>query len=240
MPGGHFPPVKGPYPDGMYGIYAELNVYLVKASDGKPTSETFASRIARHIQREVESLTTRDFLTKIQGVLQQVGMKRVIMMSKNDFNIYSFAQENKEDWNQVFESALSGSSSEETDEWWILTTGGNESFKFRQEVTFTEKHTLASPSMKLVIRALPEEWALQSGEGFGQWMQRLQQTLRDKGAVEAEEIRVRPKIERYLQDYQQLLKDTFSPGDLSQTLRINLSGIDLKSFSANYSVDQPS
>jgi|GEM_PF-6568552 len=230
----------GPFATGMYGIYAELNVYLVEASDGKPLSETFAGRIAKHLQQEVESLTTRDFLTRIQGVLQQAGMKQVIWLKKNDATIYAFDQENKEDWSQVFESALSGSSSKETDEWWVLTTGANEDFKLRQEVTFKERHSLASPSMTLVIRALPEEWALQAREGFGSWMQRLQQTLRDKDAVEAEEIRIRPKIDRYLQDYQQLLKDTFSVRDFSQTLRINLSGIDTKSFSANYFVDQPS
>lgn len=224
----------------MYGIYAELKVYLVEATAERSLSETFAGRIAKHLQQEVESLTTRDFLTKIQGVLQQAGMKRVIWVKKSDDTIYFVDQENKEDWNQVFESALNASHSEETEEWWILTTGGNEDFKLRQEVTFKEKHSLASPSMGLVIRALPVEWALQPGEAFGSWMQRLQQTLRDKDAVQAEETQVRPKIERYLQDYQQLLREAFATRDISQSLTINLSGINLESFRENYSVDQGS
>jgi len=223
----------------MYGILAELKIYLVEGLQAKEPSATFIGRIEKHIEREVESLTGRDFLTNIQRALQQAGMKRVIMMSKNDVNIYAYDQENKVDWSEAFETALKQSSAKGTDEWWVLVSGSNEEFKFRQDVTFKERHSLAAPSMTLVIRALPEEWALQSGEDFGSWMQRLQQTLRDKESVKAEEIRIRPKIEKYLQDYQQLLKGAFAVRDFSQSLRINLSGIDLKSFKENYSVDQP-
>jgi hypothetical protein len=71
-------------------------------------------------------------------------------------------------------------------------------------------------------------------------MLRLQQTLRDKERVQTEEIRIRPRIEKYLQEYQQLLKAVFSVKEFSQTLRINLSGIDLESFRENYFAEQAS
>jgi hypothetical protein len=82
--------------------------------------------------------------------------------------------------------------------------------------------------------------ALQPGENFDSWIHRLQLALSDKDGLKEEEIRIRPRIEKYLQDYQQLLKGAFAVRDLSQSLRINLSGIDLESFGENYSIDQAS
>jgi hypothetical protein len=49
------------------------------------------------------------------------------------------------------------SSSEGTDEWWVLVTGSNQDFKFRQDITFREKHSLAAPSMTVAVRALPAD-----------------------------------------------------------------------------------
>jgi hypothetical protein len=225
----------------MYGIFAELKVYLVEESDAKGPPATFVGRIERHLEREVEGLTTNDFLSKIQGVLQQAGMKRVIMMNKNDVVTYAYDQENPKDWAEVFSAALKeGGSSKGLDEWWVLVSGWNEEFKFRQDITFKEKHTFAAPSMTLEIRALPAELALQPGENFDSWIHRLQLALSDKDGLKEEEIRIRPRIEKYLQDYQQLLKGAFAVRDLSQSLRINLSGIDLESFGENYSIDQAS
>jgi hypothetical protein len=223
----------------MYGIFAELKVYLVEESGAKGPPTTFVGRIERHVEQEVESLTASDFLSRIQGVLQQAGMKRVIMMNKNDVTTYAYDQENQEDWGDAFKAALKEEgSSKGNDEWWIVVSGGNEEFKFRQAITFKEKHTLAAPSMALEIRALPAELALQSGENFDLWMQRLGLALRDKDGLKAEEIRIRPRIEKYLQDYQQLLKAAFAVREFSQSLTISLSGIDLKSFAENYYVEQ--
>jgi hypothetical protein len=156
MSRGHASAPIGHYPEGMYGIFAELKVYLVEESDAKGPPATFVGRIERHLEREVEGLTTNDFLSKIQGVLQQAGMKRVIMMNKNDVVTYAYDQENPKDWAEVFSAALKeGGSSKGLDEWWVLVSGWNEEFKFRQDITFKEKHTFAAPSMTLEIRAFP-------------------------------------------------------------------------------------
>lgn len=228
------------YPEGMYGIFAELKVYLVEESDTKEPPATFVGRIERHIEREVESLTTKDFLMKIQGALKQARMNRVITMNKNDVNSYIADLDEQGYWDEPFEAALKeGNSSKGVDEWWILVSGWNEEFKFRQDVTFKEKHSLAAPSMTLVIRALPAEWAIKSGEDFGSWKQRLRLTLQDKKGVKAEENLMLPKIEKYLQDYQKLLKEVFAVRDFSQSLRINLSGTDLESVGLNHSPEQP-
>jgi hypothetical protein len=241
MARGHAAAPVGPYPEGMYGIFAEIKVHLVEESDAKGLSTTFFGRIEEHLEREVERLAANDFLSKIQGVLQQAGMKRVITMNKNDFTTYAYNRQNQEDWGEVFNAALKEEgSSKGTDEWWIVVSGWTEEFKFRQDITFKAKHTLAAPSMTLVIRALPAEWALQSGENFDSWMQRLKLAVRDKDGLKAEEIRIRPRIEKYLQDYQQLLKGMFAVRDFEQSLRINLSGIDLESFRENYSIEQGS
>jgi hypothetical protein len=231
----------GPRPEGMYGVFAQLGIYLVEESDAKKHPNSIIGRVEKHIEREVESLKASDFLTIIREALPQAGMKRVIVVIKNDVNIYAFDQESQKDgWGDAFKAALKESSSKGTTELWVLMSGSNQEFKFRQDITFKEKHTLAAPSMTIVIRALPAEWALQSGEDFNSWMQRLQLTLRDKEGVREEEIRIKPRIEKYLQDYQQLLKGVFAVRDFSQTLRINLSGIDLESFGGNYSIDQAS
>jgi hypothetical protein len=71
-------------------------------------------------------------------------------------------------------------------------------------------------------------------------MQRLQAAMRDKEGVKRQETSVRPRVEKYLQDYQQLLRETFSVRDLSQSLRIDLSGIELEAFKENYPIDQGS
>jgi hypothetical protein len=87
----------GPYPEEMYGIFAEIKVYLGDGSSSIPSS-TFASRIERHIEREVESLNARDFLTKIQEALPKAGMKRVLTISKNDVNTYFFDWQGQDEW----------------------------------------------------------------------------------------------------------------------------------------------
>jgi hypothetical protein len=218
---------------------AEFKVYLARESDAKEPPAGFVGKIAEHLEQEVESLTATDFLSKIQGVLQQAGMKRVIMTNRNDVATYAYDKENQKDWSEVFEAALKEESlAKGTAEWWVLVSGWNEEFKFRQDVTFKERHSLAAPSMTLVIRALPVEWAMQPGEDFGSWMQRLRLTLSDKEGVKQEELRIQPKIEKYLQEYQQLLKAAFAVRDISQSLRINLSGILLESFRENYSTEQ--
>jgi hypothetical protein len=239
MPGGHRVAPIGPYPEGMYGIFAEIKVYLVKESDAKEPSTTLVGRIEKHLEQEVERLASSEFLSKIQGVLQQAGMKRVITINKNDVTTYSYDSKNREDWDEVFEAALKDeSSSKGIDEWWIVVSGWTEEFRFRQTITFKAKHTLAAPSMTLEIRALPAEWALQSGENFDSWMERLKLAVGDKDGSKSEEIRVQPRIEKYLQDYQLLLKGVFAVRDLSQNLRINLSGIDMESFRENYDIEQ--
>jgi hypothetical protein len=229
----------GPYPEGMYGIFAELKVYLVEESGTKEPADAFVGRVEKHIERGVESLAASDFLTKVRGVFGQAGMKHVIMMDKNDITIFDSDEESQEDWGQGFNAALDAeSSSGGKGDWWILVSGWNEEFKFRQDVTFKHKHTLATPSIAFVIRALPAEWGRGSGEDFDAWLSRLQSTLGNKQSVKEEEIRVRPKIEKYLEDYKQLLKGAFAVRDFSQSLNINLSGIDLESFKANYSAEQ--
>jgi hypothetical protein len=227
-------------PEGMYGIFAKFDVYLTGPPRQKGHSSAI-SRLENRFSQVVEPLTYPEFITGIRAVLQTAGMKHVLTMSRGDTTMHIAGNEEHDDWDKSFEAALTGAINEsERNELWILVSGWNDDFKFRQEVTFKEKHNLASPSISLVIRALPEEWAFQPGEALSSWMQRLRQTLHDKGAVEAEETRVRPKIERYLSDYQQLLKGAFSIRDLKQTLRINLSGIDLISLGQNYSLDYPS
>jgi hypothetical protein len=231
----------GPFPETMFGIYAELKVYLVEESDVKEPGTSFAGRIENHIEREVESLSASEFLTKIPRVLEQAGMKHVIEVDENDIVVYSSDQASQQDWDEAFKTALNlESSSKGTNGWWILVSGWNNEFKFRQDVTFKQKHTFAAPSMTLVIRALPAEWARQPEEAFDAWMSRLRTTLHDKGSVKEEENRVRPKFEKYLGDHQQLIKDAFAVRDLSQSLLINFSEIDVESFIKNYSAEQPS
>jgi hypothetical protein len=224
----------------MYGIRADLKVYL-EEPDSETPSATFAGRIEKHLEREVESITSADFLTEIQSPLQQADMKHVIMINRNDVTIYDSDEESEEDWEKAFETAMNEeNSSKGTASWWVLVSGWNGEFKFRQDIEFQEKHVLSTPSMTVVIRALPAEWALQPGEAFATWMTRLQMKLGDKEAVEAEENLTRPKIEKYLQDYQELFKGTFPVREISQNLRIKLSDIDWKSFGPNYSTEQAS
>ena len=77
-------------PEGMYGIYAELGVYLVEESGAKVPADTLVGRLEKHIEREVESLTAGEFLARIQGVAAQAGMKHVIGVEKDDVTIYAF------------------------------------------------------------------------------------------------------------------------------------------------------
>jgi len=225
----------------MYGIIANLKVYFVDDSEENRVSTTVVGRIEKHFEQKMESLTTKDFLTNIQRVLQQAGMRRVIRMNRNDRYVYNPDQPREVDWSNAFEVAQKeGASSKGRDEWWILVSGWNQQFKFRQDVMFKEKHALSVPPMVIEIRALPAAWAQLPGEDFGVWMQRLELALRDKEGVKTEEVRLRPQIEKYLQDYEKLLKDSFPTRDFSQSLTINLSGIDLKSFGENYSTEQTS
>ena len=92
--------------------------------------------------------------------------------------------------------------------------------------------------MTLVVRALPAEWGKRPDEDFAAWMSRLRSVLANKQAVKDEENQVRPKIEKYLEDYKQLLRGAFAVRDFSKDLRINLSQIDPESFERNYSAEQ--
>jgi hypothetical protein len=232
-------PVSLTLPEGMYGIYAELGVYLVEESGAKVPADTLVGRLEKHIEREVESLTAGEFLARIQGVAAQAGMKHVIGIEKDDVTIYASDQESEEDWDEGFKVALDAeSASGGTDSWWVLMSGWNEEFKFRQDITFRKKHTLASPSMTLVIRALPAEWGKQPDEDFATWMSRLRSVLANKQGVKDEENQVHPKIEKYLEDYKQLLRGAFAVRDFSKNLRINLSEIELESFKWDYSAEQ--
>jgi hypothetical protein len=223
----------------MYGIYVELGVYLVEGSEVKVPAASLVGRLERHIEREVESLTAGEFLTQIKGVAAQAGMKHVIGVEKDDVTIYSSDQESEEDWDEGFKAALDiQNSSEGTNSWWILMSGWNEEFKFRQDITFRKKHTLAAPSMTLVIRGLPAEWGKRPDEDFVAWMSRLRSTLANKQGVKDEENQIHPKMEKYIEDYKQLLKGVFAVRDFSKNLRINLSEIELESFKWDYSAEQ--
>src|ERR1700733_2284098 len=106
-------------PEGMYGIYAELKVYLENQS-AKTSTATLAGRIEKHLEREVESITSSDFLTKIQGPLRQAGMKHVIMIERNDVTIYDSDKGDEENWDRAFGIAMNeGSSSKGADTWWF-------------------------------------------------------------------------------------------------------------------------
>ena len=166
-------------------------------------------------------------------------MKHVIEVEKDDVTIYASDQESEENWDAGFRAALDAeTSSGGTDSWWILMSGWNEEFKFRQDVTFRKKHTLANPSMTLVIRALPAEWGKRPDENVAAWMSRLKSTLENKQGVKDEETQIHPKIEKYLEEYKQPLRGAFAVRDFSKSLRINLSGIELASFKWNYSAEQ--
>ena len=223
----------------MYGIVAELKVYLVEPS-AKETSPTLVGRIERHVERVVEGVTSADFLKKIQRALWRAGMRRALILKKDDYDIYVYDEETQDNWDRAFGIAFAGSgSSKGTDGWWILVSGWNDDFRFREDVTFAEKHTLAAPSMKIVIRALPAEWAPRSGEGMESTASRLRRMLQDRDGVNAEELRVRPKIEGYIQDYKRFLQEEFAVKEFSESLRVNLSAIDPAAFGENYYIEQP-
>jgi len=231
-------PASGPSPQGMYGIYSKLRVTIDGQSSAKSSDRTLAGRIESHLERTVEHLSSEDFLKKIKEVLQAMGMRGVLAINRNDVFIFNHDDGESVDWDEAFEVATNAATSVKgADSWWILVSGSNGDFKFRQDVTFKRKHSLASPSMEIVIRALPAEWAPQPTESSNTWKSRLGQTLHDKKAVKSEETLVRPRIESYLQRYQQLLVTTFG-GAVSQEVRIELSKIDLGSFQENYSTEQ--
>jgi hypothetical protein len=226
-------------PEGMYGIYAELGVYLVEESGVKVPGDTLVGRLEKHIEREVETLTAGEFLTRIQGVAAQAGMKHVIAVEKDDVTIYASDQESEENWDAGFRAAIDAEgASGGTDSWWVLMSGWNGDLKFRQDITFRRKHTLASPSMTLVIRALPAVWGMQPDEDFAAWMSRLRSALANKQEVKDEEGRSYARMEKYLEDYEQLLRGAFAVRDFSKDMRINLSQIDPESFERNYSAEQ--
>ncbi len=231
----------GTSPEGMYGITAELKVHLASIDSVKDRSDSLVARIEKHIQREVEGITASDFLTRIQWVLQRAGLKRVLMVNKNDVNVFVADEKRMSNWEEAFEAAMNEKTrSKGADECWVLVSGSSGDFKFRQDVTFKEKHALAAPPISIVIRAFPAEWGLQPGEGSDGWMNRLKAILSDKDGVKAEEVRVKPKMEKYLLDYQQLLKGSFPVQDISQALSINLSGINVESFKEFYSKEHGS
>jgi hypothetical protein len=208
----------------MYGIYAELKVYLAEESDLSSPQASLLGRIESHIEQEVETLASSDFLSKIKGVFEWVRMKHVIQMTQNDVIVYSSGQASQEDWEDAFMVALNlQNASKGTDAWWIIVSGSNEEFYFRQDVMFKQKHALATPSIAFVIRALP-----------AYWMERI------KYPMKIEDDLNRPKIEKYLDDYQQVIKDTFVVRDLSRSLRIDLSKVDQESIRENWSSEQTS
>lgn len=223
-------PWIGNLPDGMYGIFATLKGY----SAPNRMSQTVVRRFEKSFERKVEKTRSRDFLARIQGILQRQGMKRVIMINRNDRYIYGPDQSREEDWSRAFEIAANeATDSEGTEEWWIRTLGNDQQFKFRQSVAFREKHLRASPMIVIEIEALPVDWARGSQEDFNTWMNRLEQALAHKEGVKAKEAQLRPAIDSYLNDYQRLLKDSFPIEDVSKSLKIDLSGIELQSFYEN-------
>jgi hypothetical protein len=224
----------------MYGIISELKVTLEGQSGPKPSAATLASRIESHLKGAVENLSSHDFLKKIEGALQGAGMRKVLSVKINDVAVFSYdGQKGGEAWDGAFEVASkAAAASKGTDEWWILVTGSDGDFKFRQDVTFKQKHSFASPSMQIVIRALPAEWAPKPVEGSGAWASRLRQILRDKEAVKAVEAQAQPRIDAYLQEYQRILKSAFTISDFSRELRIDLSKTDVESFRGNYENEQ--
>jgi len=113
-------------PEGMYGIYAELGVYLVEESGAKVSSDSLVGRLEKHIEREVESLTAGEFLTRIQGVAAQAEMKHVIAVEKDDVTIFASDQESEENWDAGFRAAMDAERvSGGTDSWWVLMSGWN-------------------------------------------------------------------------------------------------------------------
>ena len=92
--------------------------------------------------------------------------------------------------------------------------------------------------MTLVIRALPAVWGKQPDEDYAAWMSRLRSSLANKQGVKDEEGRSYARIEKYLEDYERLLRGAFAVRDFSKDLRVDLSQIDPESFERNYSAEQ--
>jgi hypothetical protein len=218
----------------MYGIFAKLSVYFAPLGENKE-SFTLVDRIKGELQEKVEPFTAREFLMRIQKIVHQVGARRVIVLNRDDFSIYSPDQPREADWESAFQIALKESeSSKGSEEWWILVSGSNDQFKFKQGATLKEKHSLSTPSIAIEIRALPADLAKLPGEDFETWMKRLSSALHDKDGIVATEGRSRAAMEKYLLDYEGLLKEEFPAAKFSQSLNIDLSGINLESFRENY------
>lgn len=226
----------GPLPEGMYGIYAELQLHLTTESQTKGTG--LVGRIEGHVEHQTEAISAENFLVTIKDVLQKAGMKHVIGLEKNDVTVFDSDEESEQDWDEAFDAAMGSEKSSGGNEWWILVSGRNEDFEFRQDVEFKRKHALSEPPIRLVIRALPVEWGKKASEDTATWIARLRFVKENKNGLKEQEAAALPKIAKYIEGYRLLLGEAFPVRDISQSVSINLAGVDLEALSSDYSTEQ--
>lgn len=220
-----------PETHGRYGIRAELLVYFTPPVSLMHLEPGITGRLRQHFETEVEMLTTRNFVMKIDYLLRLVGITHITAIEVDDYYLFWSDVEVKENLKEAFEAAMSApQTSDNAAEIYLVSNGVTKDFKLEQDVTFRPKHPRNHPPISILIRAVPIEWIPLEGEDLHLWSERLNATMKDRSVVARTEEESRSKMLRYLDDYRQRLNSTFPVTKFSQELMIDLAAVSVKDF----------
>lgn len=214
--------------EGRFGIKATLEVHLVGGFEEHDARGGVMGWVEGHIERKTESLGTLVFLQNAEDFLRQAGMSHVSVVKIGDYEVYLSSDRTLGDnWTEAFAASRnSDRAKKQTNSVWILVHGKSAGFEFEQDVTFNPVHPLSQAAVRMEVLAVPVEW------GNGVWDGGIRRILQDKRAVALEESKLRPEIEKYLQNYQVLLRSSLLIENISSNLRVNLSDVDPGAFNA--------
>ena len=216
---------------GRYGIRVELQAYFSPPAALMQLESQRTGRLKADLGSQLEEITARDFVAKIDEPLKQAGMTHVTTFEIDDYYVLWSEVETKENLDDAIRTALASTQiAKDTAEVYIVSNGTTKDFKFEQDVTFRPKHPFDHPPISILVRAVPAEWIPLAGEDLQPWSERLSTILKDKEGVARLEVTSRTKMQQFIEDYKRELAGVFPIARFAQELMIDLSAVSVKDF----------